>query len=308
MVLELWGPWDDQTEGSTTKLNGVSVISDTGFNLENYDKTLFRMVFCTEDGADLIKDHTYAVDTAAETFIDISSTGSHTHTGTGEGGSIFDIYRSNPKYFDLSLTKTTDLKKAAWLETAGGSGTAEDVIDGASGEHSIKLRPNTISGDSYTIQYPHLQIDFSKRSMFQMKVRMQVITAVALHSGVNCDPVTVVDTNTVKYSAEVCTVSNANWNIRTASGSSTTSSDTGTAIATTRAGIRIEHFPDLGTPEVDMYINAGTVFQKTSTIPVTGTSEDNNLIMHSVKNSTTADCPYHIYGTRLCYFVSDNWI
>ena len=65
--------------------------------------------------------------------------------------------------------------------------------------------------------------------------------------------------------------------------------------------------PDLGTPEVDMYIDTGSVFQKTSDIPITGASADNNLIKHSLKNSTTSDRPYHIYGSRLVYMVSDNW-
>lgn len=307
IVSGLAGEWTDETEGSSSKMNRMTVISGTGNELELLPKDQFRIVFCTEDGGSLLKDHTYAIDTAAEEFIDISATGSHTHSGTNDGGGVSDIFRSNPTYYDLGLTRTTDLKKASWLETAGGSGTAEDTIDGTTGERSIRLRTNTNSGDGYTIQYPHLQIDFSKRSLFQFKARIETATSLALHSGVNCDSVTAVDSNTVKYDAEVCTVTNANWNLRTASGSNKTSSDTGTAITTNRVAIRIEHYPDLGIPEVDMYIDAGTVFQKTSDIPITGASADNNLIKHSLKNSTGADRPYHIYGSRLCYYISDNW-
>lgn len=308
MTFGLWGPWDNQTVGDSSKMNGMEVISGPGFDLEALPKDEFRIVFCTEDGAELLRDHTYAVDTAAEEFIDISSTGSHTHTGTGEGGAVIDIFRANSLYLDLALTRTTDLKKASWIETAGGAGTAEDTTDGVTGERSIRLRTNTVSGDAYTIQYPHLQIDFSKRSFFQFKARIENITSCAIHSGVNCDTVTAVDSNTQKYSAEFCSATNTHWFLRSASGTDKTSSDTGVVATTNRVGIRIEHYPDLGTPEVDMYVDASTIFQKSSHVPITGASADNNLIKHSVKNATTADRPYHVYGSRICYYVSDNWI
>ena len=163
-------------------------------------------------------------------------------------------------------------------------------------------------GDAYTIQYPHLQIDFSKRSFFQFKARIETMTALALHSGVNCDTVTAVDTNTQKYSAEICTTTNTHWFLRSANGTDKTSSDTGVVATANRVGVRIEHLPDLGTPEVDMYVDASTIFQKTSHVPITGASADNNLIKHSVKNSTAGDRPYHVYGSRIGYYVSDNWI
>jgi len=286
----------------------MEVISGPGLDLESLNKAEFRIVFCTEDGAELLKDHTYAIDTAAETFIDISSTGSHTHSGVGQGGDVVDIFRANSLFTILQLTKTNDLKKASWLETAGGSRTAEDTIDGTSGERSIRLRTNTVSGDAYTIQYPHLQIDFSKRSFFQFKARIETMSSLALHSGVNCDTVTIVDTNTEKYNAEICTVTSTSWYLRSGNGSNKTSSDTGVTATTSRVGIRIEHYPDIGVPEVDMYVDASDIFQKTSHVPISGVSADNNLIKHSIKNSTTADRPYHIYGSRIAYYVSDNWI
>lgn len=301
-------PWTDQTPGSVSRLNRMMVIIGPGADLATVDKTQHCLLKCTETGSGFTIDHVYETSTDGTTTIDISSIASHTHSSTAEGGSVLDIMRSNPLYYDLGLTRTTDLKKASWLETAGGSGTAEDTIDGTSGERSIRLRTNTISGDAYTIQYPHLQIDFSKRSFFQFKARIETLSSLALHSGVNCDSVTAVDSNTVKYDAEICTTTNNNWHLRSASGSNKSMSDTGTAATTSRVGIRIEHFPDLGTPEVDMYIDAAAVFQKTSDVPITGTSDDNNLIKHSIKNSTTADRPYHVYGSRLAYFISDNWV
>jgi len=287
----------------------MEVISGPGDDLALLDKTLFRIVFCTEDGSGLLKDHTYAVDTAAEAFIDISSTGSHTHSGTNDGGSILDIFSANPKFGDTGAMFMYNIDKAKWIETYTSTGSITNDTDGTTGEPSIKLLTGATSGASATIALRGLCLDFTKRSSFQFKARLgSTITTLALHSGVNADDVTAVDTTTAKYDAEVCTVTNTNWNLRTADGSTSTSSDTGTAISTSRVGIRIEHYPDIGTPEVDMYINAATVFQKTSNIPTTGASGIVQLIKHSLKNSSASDRNYFVYANRLRYFINDNWV
>ena len=198
----------------------MTVISDTGDDLELLDKTQFRIVFCTEDGGSLLKDHTYAVDTAAEAFIDISTTGSHSHSGTSDGGSLIDIFSGNAKFADTGGVFMHNPDKARWIEIVTSTGSITNDTDGVTGEPSIKLLTGATSGASATIALRGLCLDFTKRSSFQFKARLgATITTLALHSGVNCDDVTAADTNTAKYSAEVCTVTNNNWNIRTASGS-----------------------------------------------------------------------------------------
>lgn len=308
MTFGIGGPWSTTTPASVSKKNITSVISGDGADLATLTKSEHSLWRCTATGSGFTINHLYLISADGTQAIDVSSIAEHAHTSTSTGGTLLNIYRNNPKLFDLTLTKTDDLKKAQWIETVTGGGTIEDSTDGTSGERSIRLRTNAGSGDSASITYPHLQIDFSKRSFFQFKARIETLSSLALHSGVNCDLVTAVDSNTVKYDAEICTTTNNNWHLRTASGSGKTMSDTGTAATTNRVGIRIEHLPDLGTPEADMYIDAAAVFQKTSDIPISGTSEDNNLIRHSIKNSTTADRPYHIYGSRLVYEISDNWV
>jgi hypothetical protein len=308
MVFGLWGPWDDQTEGSSSKLNGMEVISGPGDDLELLDKTQFRIVFCTEDGGSLLKDHTYAVDTAAEAFIDISITGVHNHSGSNDGGSLIDIFSGNPLFADTGAVFIHNIDKARWVETVTSTGATANDTDGSTGELSFKLSTGATSGAAATLSMKGLKLDFSKRSSFQFKGRIGTATSIALHSGVNADDVTAVDTNTAKYDAEVCTVTNVNWNIRTASGSGRTSSDTGTAITANRVAIRIEHYPGLGTPEVDMYFDANAVFQKTSDVPVSGTTAVANLMKHSLKNSTAADRTYFVYGNRLRYSILDNWV
>jgi hypothetical protein len=308
MVFDVGGPYDDQTPNSVAKANRTGVISGTGSDLSGISKDEHVIIKCTSTGSGLIADHVYQSSADGTSWIDLSSTAAHTHSSTAEGGSLIDIYRSNSLFLDLALTRPNDLLKVRWVETTTTSGTGTDSVDGTTGERSILLASGATSGGAYSITYPHLQIDFSKRSMFQIKVRIVTLSNLALHCGVNADLVTAADSNTVKYDAEVCTTTNNNWHLRTASGSNKSMSDTGTAATTNRCGIRIEHFPDLGTPEADMYIDAATVFQKTSDIPVTGASADNNLITHSIKNSTAADRSYHMYASRLVYYVSDNWV
>ena len=308
MTFGIEGPWSTTTEGSASKLNKMTVVSGSGTDLATLTKSEHGLWRCTATGSGFTINHLYLISADGTSAIDVSSIAEHAHTSTSTGGTLLDIYRGNPKFLDLALTKTDDLKKAQWNETIVTTGTITDTTDGTTGERSIKLATGTTSGGAATITYPHLQIDFSKRSFFQFKAKITTLSSMALHSGVNCDLVTAADSNTIKYDAEVCTTTNNNWHLRTASGSNKSMSDTGTAATTNRVGIRIEHFPDLGTPEADMYIDAGTVFQKTSDIPITGASDDATLIRHSVKNSTTADRPYDVYASRLVYTVSDNWV
>ena len=307
MVFTIGAPFTDQTPGSASKMNKMTVISGPGPDIAILNKAEYVLVKATTTGSGLTADHVYQASADATQWLDMSGTASHAHTSSTTGGGIVDIYRGNSKFIDLRLSTITELKKANWVETALTGGTAEDDTDLSTGERSIKLRTNATSGAAHTIRFPHLKIDFSQRSMFQFKARIETLSSLALHSGVNCDHVTSVDSNTVKYDAEVCTTTNNNWHLRTASGTDKSMSDTGTAATTARVGIKIEHLPDLGTPEADMYIGSGTVFQKTSDIPISGASVEDNLLKHSIKNSTAADRPYYIYATRLCYFVSDAW-
>ena len=297
-------PWTNATPGSTARNNKVTVISDTGTNLTALDISKHRVVFCTADGGQFVKDHTYTANADEDAWIDITAVSSHTHTDDTMGGSIANIYAWNNDWYVLGLTKTNDLKKAQWIETVTSSGTIEDATDGTTGERSIRLRPNATSGSGSTISYPHLKANFGKPMLFSTKLRIETATSLALHTGVGADDITAADSNTRKLQAEVCTTTNNNWWLRTANGSATSQSDTGIAITTNRVRVDIEHAPDL----VEAYLYIDTVaLTKTTTLPTGGATLDVNLIKHSIKNSTPADRPMHMYGCRLQYYINDTW-
>ncbi len=309
-------PWTESTPGSVSKLNFTGIISGTGAELAALDKTKHTLVRCTSTGSGFTLDHVYLFSNDGTTSIDLTSVLEHTHEDSSTGGSLVSLQMgANADITDLMLTKTTDLYEANWaapvywIRTVTSTGSVENKIDGTTGEHSIRLRPNGTSGSGATISYPHLRLTFGGDALFQTKLQIETATSIALHSGVGCDDVTAADSNTRKLQVEVCTVTNNNWWLRTANGSANSASDTGIAITANRTAIKIEHLPDLGTPETDLYIASGTILQKTTNIPVDGQTIEDNLIKHSVKNSTAADRPLLVYGSRVLYdALSTDWI
>lgn len=296
MVINLTA-WN-ATVGDDVRLNRCTVIPNTGNILAGLDKTKHGLFLCTSDGSGLIKDNIYFCNAAGDALVRVAN--------LTLGGGIASTFQGEPKYFDLKLSKTTDLQKANWIQTFTSTGTAEDKTDGTTGERSIRLRPNGTSGSGSTISYPHLKMDFSKTATYQAKLQIETFSSLALHTGVGADDITAADSNTRKIQAEICTVTNSNWWLRTANGSANSASDTGIAATANRVGVRINFIPD--SAEADLQIDAGTLLQKTSNVPTSGATVDNNLIKHSIKNSTAADRPLLVYASRLSYTVSDNWV
>jgi len=304
--------WANTVAGDA-RLNKMTIIPNTGTYLSGLDKTKHKIVVCTSTGGGYTLDHVYLFTEDGLSKIDLTTTQSHTHGDSTDGGSLERILAINNTVLDLCLTKTTDLYEANWASpvywnrTVTGTGSVENKTDGTTGERSIRLRPNATSGSGSTIAYPHMKLDFSKTSCFTTKLQIETATNIALHTGVNCDDVTAADSNTVKYQAEVCTATNSNWWLRTASGSANSSSDSGIAISANRVSISLDHDPTAGTPYCSMYVDANNAFQKTTNIPISGSSSQNAVIKHSVKNSTGADRPLLMYGCRLSYTTNDDW-
>jgi len=307
-VLGTGGPYSDSTVGSASKENKCSIISGPGPDLAGLDKTKYIIVKCTETGSGLTIDHVYQTSTDGTSFIDLSAIDSHTHSSTAQGGGLIDIYSANPLHMDTGPRYVFDIAKADYGQAVTGTASIADDTDGTTGEGAVLLATGATSGSAASIRKSGLKLNFAKRSFFQTKLRIGTATSIAYHGGPNVDLVTDVDSNTAKYGAEFCTTTNNNWHLRSATGSAKSLSDSGIAISANRVAIRLEHRPTEGTPRVDMYIDAAAVFQKTSDVPITGTSTFNQLFRHSFKNSTTADRTLYVYGSRLAYEILDNWV
>ena len=304
MVVINTAPWAT-TPADDVRMNRTTNISNTGAVLAALDKTKFGILICTLDGSSLFKDHVYLCNAAGNSLIDISGSAAHTHSSASDGGELNLLFSGNSKHIDLGLTKVQDCQKANWDQTVVSGGTIEDKTDGTTGERSIRLRPNTTSGGAASIRYPHLKMDFSMESFYQAKLQLESTSSLAFHTGVGADLITVADTNNRKMQAEVCTATNQNWWLRTGNGSANSASDTGIAITTSRVGIRMNNFPGVST---QLQVGTGTMLEKTSNVPSDGGTGTSNLITHSIKNSTTADKPLLVYGTRIVYTVSDDWV
>jgi len=298
--------WDDNTNGDASRQNITGVIRNLGTYLATLNKSEFTLVVANDTSGGYTKDHVYLFAQDGVTKIDLSATQNHTHTGANDGGTLKELFTSNPKFMVLQLTKTQDLLKANWIQAVSGTGTIEDFTSGA-GERAIRLRPNATSASKAQVSYPHIQMGFANIAMFQSKLLIETASSLALHTGVACDDIDAADSNTRKLQAEVCTTTNNNWWLRTADNSGNTASDTTIAISTNRVSVKIIHLPTLGTPETDLYIDTGTVLQKTSNIPVSSNTSDLNILKHSIKNSTGADRPLQMLGCRLTYEINDEW-
>ena len=306
MTFGIGGPWDTTTPGSPSKLNKMTIVYGDGVDIAALDKTTFQFAFCVTTGSGLTVNHLYAVNAAQDSLIDISGAVDHTHIGTGTGGSLESVFRANPTFIDTGFRFMTKLDKAEWTETISGTGTTAN--DTTSNEESLKLLTGATSGSGATLaKTNNFLLDFAKPSHIQFMLKMSATTALALKAGVNTETVTAADENTLKYQAQLCTVTNANWNLRTATGAARSESDSGIAFTTNKVSIRLEHFPTLGTPKVDMYVDSAAAFTKTSDIPTSGSSTITSLMKFSLKNSAAADKQCFMYGTRLRYYTSSQW-
>lgn len=307
MAFGVLGPWLDQTAASATKLNGMMRISGTGADLSTLSPSVHKFLYCTATGSGFTVEHNYKANAAGDAYLD-ENTGQTTSGGSGATVSYTTTIMTNSKVIDTGAWLNMDMEKAKFSESVSGTGAITDDLDGTTGEMSVKLATGATPGGRSAITSVGLKQDFSKRSFLQFKSKLTTLSSLNLRGGVNSDLVTSADSNVVSYSAEICTATNNNWFVRSATTGANTASSTGIAATTNRVGIKLEHYPDLGTPSVLMYIDAAAAVQKTTNVASSGTGTNNNVIRFSVKNSTTADRPWFIYGTRLVYQVLDSWV
>ena len=305
--MSLSTAWTTKTPASTARKNKMTVISDTGTNLNLLDKSKHRVVFCTADGGGLLKDHTYTANTDADAWVDVTAVGTHYHQDDDDGGSMMDIWDIMGGFFNIDIIKPTDWVKAHWVQTVTGTGTIEDGAD-ASGVKYIRMRPNGTSGSGSTIAYPmNLTARFGQQQKLQFNVQIETASSLALHVGMNADDVTAADSNTRKSQAEVCTATNNNWWLRTANGTNNSASDSGQAISTSKVGIVVHNRGQLGTPDCLFGIGGTRYIQKTTHIAVDNSVSAGNAIKFSIKNSTGADRPLRAYGARLMFETEATW-
>lgn len=300
MSFGAYGPWLDTTAASATKLDGMTRISGPGSLLATLSPSIHKFLHCTASGSGFVVDHNYCANSTNDAYLDEQSTASTNYVTT---------FSANSKVIDTAGHFTFDLKKAKWLESVSGTGVITDNTDGTTGELSIKLATGATSGGRSSVTQVGLIPDFGKRSFLSSKVRIETLSSLNCRGGINCDLVTSADSNNPNYAWEVCTATNNNWFIRCADGTATSASNTAIAATTNRTGLKLEHYPDLGTPSVLLYIGTASAVQKTTNVPTSpDVGVNNNVIRFSIKNSTTADRPMHIYGCRLVYTVTDAWV
>ena len=308
--MGLGDSWTDTTPGSPTKLNKVSIISGTGTYISGLSIANHILFRADDSTGGLIADHLYLCSADGLSLIDLSDTNEHNHSSTGTGGTMLDILNGNKDVFDSGSYLTINPFKAKWSEVVTGTASTADDIDGSTGEPSVKLSTGATISSVSNIRQLCMDFDASKRSYFKSVSRLPSTASVALRIGYGMDAWGAADSDSRKYGAEYCSTVNSNWWLRSATGSARSASDTGVAATTNRTSIRCEHYPDLGIPKIDIYINEGTVFTKTSNIPTTYLDNEpspGNIFRVSLINNTGSDKLAYFYGTRLVFQVRPSW-
>lgn len=293
--------WTGADAITVAKLNQMTIISGTGAYLATLTAVENgQVVVCTSTGSGFTLNHAYVWDTTV--WVDMTNV-EHTHTDSNDGGSILGVFRTNSTFFDTNTRYTLYPQKVDYIQTVSGTGAITD--DSTSSVYSIKLDTGGTSASGATISIPGLKVDFANESFFETSVKLGTATSLATKLGPNMETATAADDNNAKYGVESCTVSSANWLVRSATGSASSTQDTGTAMSTSEVNFKVEHYP--GTPKVDCYVNNGTVVTKSSDVATTGASTSANIFKLSIKNSTGASRTMFCYGSRLAYYVSDTW-
>lgn len=294
--------WSDQTPIAVSKLNQMTIVSGSGAYLATIVPVAVGMVVsCTADGSIFKKNHLYVWD--GFNWIDATHI-IHTHSDDNTGGSLLTIRKGNTKYFDTHERYIIFPQKVDYIQTIDSGASITD--DSTGGEYSIKLDSGTTNGSGATIRLPAMKVDFSKELMLQTKLKLGNITTLATKIGPNMETPTAADNNSVKVGIESCTATLANWLLRSADGSSHTSTDTGVAMSTSQIGFKLMHFPSI--PRVDLYIDASTTaVQKTTFVPTTGNALNDNFCKFGIKNSSAASRTLFCYGFRMQGYYTDVW-
>jgi hypothetical protein len=307
--MSLGNAWTETTTGSVSKLNTSTIIYGTGSYLSTLDITKHKILVCTEDGSTFLKDHVYLCDADGTSIIDLSDTNDHDHTSAaGDGGAFSQILGGNTNLLDSGMYLAMNSKKANWREVITGTGVISDDTDGTTNEHSIKLDTGGTTASTASIAMPALEWDPAEPGWFKCMVRVGTASSFACKVGMGMENLADADNNDRKYGFEMCTTVNNNWFAISANGTTRSASDTGTAFNANRNSFRVHHFPD--TPKIDLSIDEGTTFTKTSNIPTDSfplIPAPDRIFRYSVKNNTGASRTLFVYGTRIVYETHNKW-
>jgi hypothetical protein len=306
--MGLGDSFDNTTPLSSSKLNKTNAVSGTGAYLAGLDKAKHGLLYCTSTGSGFTLDHLYLCLADGTGVIDVSAIDVHTHSSSSDGGNLIDVLRSNPDVLDSGSYLATTPLMSKWVTAVSGTGAISDVTDGTTLEPYILLDTGATSASTARIKQVGIEWDPSKRSWFKCMTKFGTASSLAIHIGTNMEALSGADNNDRKVGLELCTTTNNNYFATASDGTTRSASDTGTAFGTTRTSFRLEHYPDLGTPKIDLYIAEGTVFTKTTNIPTTvGSNLVDQIMRFAIKNNTAASRTLQVYGTRFVYQTTNVW-
>jgi hypothetical protein len=279
---------------SSTVLNNSTVHKMTGTEiaaLTSAETIPGYLVYCTTTGDGKTINNLYQKNDD-NTAWDVVGLKGHTHVDGESGGALSDTLLAN---IPLTLEYNKRWARASdyWITNVSTGTTTDNSTKGC-----VALATGTTSGGATTISDGGARkLNFAEPSAFETTLEMSSATNFQVKLGVRAEDINGGNLTPVKYGIEGCSQSGTVWLVFSSDGTSRSTLSTSANIVTGAPAIyRLECDP--GTA-IRFYVNGTLVATKTTNVPSTGTTGNNDLYRAGIKNSAAENKLLDHYGTMI---------
>jgi hypothetical protein len=283
--------WHDGTFGSAYLLNKGAVQKMPGTSIAAIASTDIEpgwLIYCESTGGGYTANNLYQRN-EDNTAFDIVGLKGHTHIDSNSGGALYEVGIDNIPV-SLKYDKRNARATSFWSTIVTSGTITDDATNGC-----VQVQSGATSGGSATISDGGARkLNFSKPSAFETTLEVTSATNFQVKLGVRAEDINGGNLTPAKYGIEACSSSGTNWLVFSSDGTTRSTLATSTPVATGAADVyRVECDP--GT-EVRFYKNGTLQATKTTNIPSTGTTGNNDLYRAGVKNSAAENKILRHYG------------
>src|SRR5262245_11958364 len=283
--------WHDGDFGSAYKLNRAACHKMPGTSIAALlatDVEAGWLIYCESTGGGFTENNLYQRNEDNTAWDTVGLKG-HTHTDAASGGTLSEVGIDNiPLYLcdDKRFSRAADF----WQTLTSGGTITDDATNGR-----VLIQSNTTSGGSATISDGGARkLNFAKPSAFEVTCQISSSTNFVVKLGVRAEDINGGNLTPAKYGIEGCSTTGSVWLLFSSDGTTRSTLTTSANVATGAANVyRVECDP--GT-EVRFYVDGTLVATKTTNVPATGTTSNNDLYRAGIKNSAPENKILYHYG------------
>jgi hypothetical protein len=262
-------------------MQNIQVTGGTGtYITTTITKRKGMLVVSYDTSGGLVQWHVYVWDDVNLVWVD-TTLPSHKHTGSGDGGELFEALVNNP---NMTLFNDQYPKKSNWNGITS-SGTGALSSDNASGSVIYMRLETGTTTTGYTTAWAGgaANIDCAYPLRFSHSWTISAITNVLFRFGVGVEDINAASDNNNKIGVEWCDAQpQSQYYTLSANSSSRSLVTSGVALAATTAhGVKMIYYP---ASKASYKFQDGTVYDKTGVLP-SGVILDENSVRLGIKNN-----------------------